>query len=139
MARRLYFFQASMLPLISVLTPSTLAVELNTSSASSVSSVSQTIASSLFSTYYNPASTAGDFTQPQPWFWWLSGSAWTTIMDYTVFTADTTYKANLLTALAENIGENNDFIPAAQASWEANDGRRYFGVFDEGPLTHLLV
>lgn len=44
-------------------------------------------------------------------------------MDYTVFTNDTTYKANILTALAENIGENNDFAPAAQASWEANDGR----------------
>lgn len=47
-------------------------------------------------------------------------------MDYTVFTADTTYKANLLTALAENIGENNDFVPASQASWEANDGKRCF-------------
>ncbi|KAJ4419934.1 hydrolase 76 protein [Gnomoniopsis sp. IMI 355080] len=126
MARRLYFFQASMLPLISLLAPASLAIDLNTSSSSSVASVSQTIASSLFATYYNPASTAGDFTQPQPWFWWLSGSAWTTIMDYTVFTTDTTYKANLLTALAENIGENNDFIPAAQASWEANDDQAYW-------------
>lgn len=123
MARRLHTLQASVLPLISLFAPSTLAIELNTSSSSSISSAAQTIASSLFATYYNADSTAGDFTQPQPWYWWLSGSAWTTFIDYTVFTNDTTYKANILTALAENIGENNDFAPAAQASWEANDGR----------------
>lgn len=125
MARRLPIFQASVLPLISLFAHLTLAIDLNISSSSSISSAAQTIASSLFATYYNAASTAGDFTQPQPWYWWLSGSAWTTVMDYTVFTGDTTYKANILTALAENIGENNDFAPAAQASWEANDGRHY--------------
>lgn len=124
MARGLYSFKAAVLPLISLLTSTTLAIDLDTTSSTSISSVSQTIASSLFATYHNASSTAGDFVQPQPWFWWLSGSAWTTFMDYTVFTADTTYKADLLAALAESVGANNDFVPAAQSGWEANDGTR---------------
>lgn len=47
-------------------------------------------------------------------------------MDYTVFTGDTTHKAAILTALSKNIGENNDFAPAAQSGWEANDDQAYW-------------
>lgn len=47
-------------------------------------------------------------------------------MDYTVLTNDTTHRAALLSALAENAGASNDFAPAAQASWEANDDQAYW-------------
>lgn len=122
MARTLSLFQASVLSLVPLLAHSTLAIELSTNSTASVLSTAKTIISSHFATYHNVNSTAGDFNQVQPWYWWLSGSAWTAYMEYTIFTGDTTYKTDILTALAENIGENNNFIPAAQSGWEANDG-----------------
>lgn len=100
-------------------------LDLNTSDESSIKQTAAEIAKGLY-LYHNPDSTAGDFNQPQPWFWWLSGNGWTGLLDYTVYTGDTTYQADLLTALAENIGENRDFVPAAQYGWEANDDQAYW-------------
>lgn len=71
-------------------------------------------------------SPTGDFNQPQPWYWWLSGSGWTAVMDYTIYTNDTTYKSPLLSALSQNVGTSLDFVPAAQAGWEANDDQAYW-------------
>lgn len=42
-------------------------------------------------------------------------------MDYTVYTKDTTYKADLLSAIGKNVGPNFDFVPPEQYGWEAND------------------
>lgn len=149
MARRSSsLFRASVLPLFAVfLVPHTAtAIDLDTTSEASISSTAQTIASSLISTYYNAASTAGGFNQPQSWCkdpchtpflvprhilipftdWWLSGSGWTALMEYTIFTNDTTHTPALLSAISTNIGANNDFLPAEQAGWEANDDQAYW-------------
>ncbi|CAN8100189.1 unnamed protein product [Discula destructiva] len=127
MAQKPSLVRASVLSLFAgLLVPSAAAIDLDTTSADSISSTAKTIASSFIATYYNASSTAGDFVQPQPWYWWLSGSGWTAIMDYTVFTNDTTHKTALLAALSENIGANNDFVPASQANWEANDDQAYW-------------
>ncbi|KAK8101309.1 hypothetical protein PG999_011683 [Apiospora kogelbergensis] len=84
------------------------------------------IAKGLFDTYYDPAATTGQFKQPESWFWWLSGTAWNGLLDYTLLTNDTTYKKPLLDAIYKNVGENFDFVPASQASWEANDDQAYW-------------
>lgn len=122
MARRLTLVTASVLPFLSFST----ALSLDTTNPVTITQAATSIANSLMTTYHNPNSTAGDFNQPQPWFWWLSGSGWTALLDYTVYTADTTHKPALLAALAENLGPNLDFAPAEQASWEANDDQAYW-------------
>lgn len=109
-----------------LLAGSALAVELDTADTASISAAASTVASGLFKNYYNNASTAGDFNQPQPWYWWLSGSGWNGLMDYTVYTKDTQYQAALLTAISENLGSNFDFAPAEQQGWEANDDQMYW-------------
>ncbi|KAI0841436.1 glycoside hydrolase family 76 protein [Hypoxylon sp. FL0890] len=76
--------------------------------------------------YHDPSSTAGQFKQPQPWFWWESGSAWNALMDYTVYTGDKTYQADILSAISKNLGSNYDFAPAEQQNWEANDDQVYW-------------
>lgn len=96
------------------------ALTLNTASTNSVKAAAKTVSKGLY-VYHNEAATTGQFNQPQPWFWWLSGSGWTGLMDYTVYTKDTTYKADLLSALGKNVGPNFDFVPPEQAGWEAND------------------
>ncbi|KAK5632626.1 hypothetical protein RRF57_008340 [Xylaria bambusicola] len=102
-----------------------LALELNTADTASIKSAASQVAKGLY-VFHNEAATTGQFNQPQPWFWWLSGSGWTGLMDYTVYTKDTTYKADLLSALAKNVGPNFDFVPPEQAGWEANDDQAYW-------------
>lgn len=96
------------------------AVQLNAKDINSIKTAASEVAKTLY-TYHNEEATTGQFNQPQPWFWWLSGSGWTGLMEYTVFTKDTSYKAGLLSALAKNVGPNFDFVPPEQAGWEAND------------------
>lgn len=91
----------------------------------SIKQAAAEIAQGLY-VYHNPRSTAGDFNQPQPWFWWLSGNGWEAVLNYITYTNDTTYQADLLTALSENVGPYYDFAPPSQASWEANDDQVYW-------------
>jgi len=96
------------------------ALDLNTKDAQSVKKAAGVVAKGLY-VFHNEAATTGQFNQPQPWFWWLSGSGWNGLMDYTVYTKDTKYKADLLSALSKNVGPNFDFVPPEQSGWEAND------------------
>ncbi|KAI1433500.1 glycosyl hydrolase family 76-domain-containing protein [Xylaria sp. CBS 124048] len=101
------------------------AIQLNTQDSNSIKAAAGVVAKGLY-TFHNPAATTGQFNQPQPWYWWLSGSGWTGLMDYTVYTKDTTYKADLLSALSQNVGPKFDFSPPSQAGWEANDDLAYW-------------
>lgn len=125
MARTTALLTAYALALASVPAP-TLALDLDPTDPTSIASTAGTIAAGLMANYYDAASTAGDFTQPQPWFWWLSGSGWNAVLDYTILTNDTAYEAQLRAALTENLGAGYDFAPAAQAGWEANDDQMYW-------------
>ncbi|KAG8167180.1 hypothetical protein KVR01_002869 [Diaporthe batatas] len=127
MHRRFSFFSSP--PAIAaslLLAGSTFAIELNTTDTTSISAAASRVASGLFKNYYNNASTAGHFNQPQPWYWWLSGSGWNGLLDYTVYTRDTQYQTALLAAISDNLGSDFEFAPAEQQSWEANDDQMYW-------------
>lgn len=128
MAQKLSLAPASVLPLLFVtcLNSLALALDLDTTSATSISQTATTIASSFFNQYYNASATSGHFNQPEPWFWWLSGSGWTALLDYTVYTNDTSYQDALLAALSANFGEGYNLQPAEQQAWEANDDQMYW-------------
>ncbi|KAI1344171.1 glycoside hydrolase family 76 protein [Xylariaceae sp. FL0016] len=101
------------------------AMQLNIQDDASIRNSAGLVAKTLF-TYHNPDSTVGQFNQPEPWFWWLSGSGWNGLMEYTILTGDTTYHDDILSALSKNLGDNYDFAPASQANWEANDDQVYW-------------
>lgn len=129
MGRRLAFVSSPSAVFLSLLLAClTLAIELDTADTASISASASTVASGLFKAYYNANSTAGDFNQPKPWYWWLSGSGWNGLMDYTILTKDTQYQTALLAAISENLGSDFDFAPAEQQSWEANDDQMYWSV-----------
>ncbi|KAI2780031.1 glycoside hydrolase family 76 protein [Daldinia loculata] len=107
------------------LVPITSSLSLNLNDQASIKENAAQVAKGLY-VYHDPSSTTGQFKQPEPWFWWLSGSAWNGLMDYTVYTGDTTYQADILSALAKNLGPNYDFVPTEQESWEANDDQVYW-------------
>ncbi|KAI1202840.1 glycoside hydrolase [Nemania serpens] len=101
------------------------ALQLNIKDTKSIKDAAGQVAKGLY-VFHNEDATTGQFNQPQPWFWWLSGSGWTGLMDYTVYTKDTTYKADLLSAIGKNVGPNFDFVPPEQYGWEANDDQAYW-------------
>ncbi|KAI0017957.1 glycoside hydrolase family 76 protein [Xylariomycetidae sp. FL0641] len=101
------------------------ALEVNTTLDSSIKNAASQIAKGLYA-YHNPSATTGQFDQPKPWYWWLSGSGWNGLLDYTILTNDTKYTSDLMAALADNLGPNFDFVPPAQANWEANDDQVYW-------------
>ncbi|KAI1173565.1 glycosyl hydrolase family 76-domain-containing protein [Nemania sp. FL0916] len=101
------------------------AIQLNIQNTSSIKEAAGEVAKGLY-VYHNEAATTGQFNQPQPWFWWLSGSGWNGLMEYTVFTKDDFYKKDLMSALSKNVGPKFDFIPPEQAGWEANDDQAYW-------------
>ncbi|KAI1097183.1 glycoside hydrolase family 76 protein [Jackrogersella minutella] len=101
------------------------AMNIDVNDQASIKEAAAQVAKGLY-LYHDPSSTAGQFKQPQPWFWWESGSAWNGLMDYTVYTGDTTYKADLLSSLSQNLGANYDFAPSEQQNWEANDDQVYW-------------
>ncbi|KAI1654287.1 glycoside hydrolase family 76 protein [Daldinia decipiens] len=107
------------------LAPVASSLSLNPNDQASIKENAAQVAKGLY-VYHDPSSTTGQFKQPEPWFWWLSGSAWNGLMDYTVYTGDTTYQADILSALAKNLGPNYDFVPTEQESWEANDDQVYW-------------
>lgn len=126
MARKLSLALGPVLPLFTCMMTGALALDLDTSSATSAAQAASDVAAGLFSAYYNASATSGDFNQPEPWFWWRSGAGWTGVLDYTVYTKDETYKQALLEALAQNVGANYDFAPAEQENWSANDDQMYW-------------
>ncbi|KAK4553487.1 hypothetical protein LTR86_009544 [Recurvomyces mirabilis] len=111
--------------LTAILATTATCLHLNVNNISSIRSGATALAANLF-TYHDPSSTVGQFVQPQPWFWWLSGSGWTSLIDYTAYTNDTTYIPAIQSALLQNVGSNYDFVPASQAGWEANDDQVYW-------------
>ncbi|KAJ4415349.1 hydrolase 76 protein [Gnomoniopsis sp. IMI 355080] len=64
--------------------------------------------------------------QPESYYWWRSGNAWNSILDYMTLTGDTTYKSDLLTAISKDVGPNLDFVSPRQFYWEANDDQLWW-------------
>ncbi|KAI0480933.1 glycoside hydrolase family 76 protein [Xylariaceae sp. FL0804] len=101
------------------------ALVLDVQTPSSIQDAAGQIAKTLYF-YHDASSTAGEFDQPEPWYWWESGEGWNALMHYTIYTNDTTYEADILSSLAANVGPNYDFVPPSQSGWEANDDQVYW-------------
>lgn len=126
MTRKVAPTGASVLPFITLFVLPAVALDVNVKSVASITNTSSQILEGLMKTYANTSASTGGFVQVQPWYWWLSGTGWNAVLDYTVYTNDTAYKADLLTALNNNVGANYDFAPAEQSGWEANDDQAYW-------------
>ncbi|KAI6896413.1 hypothetical protein KC318_g17874, partial [Hortaea werneckii] len=56
------------------------AIALDVGDQNSVKQAAITLAQTFYE-YHNPSATTGQFDQPEPWFWWLSGAGWTALID----------------------------------------------------------
>ncbi|KAK9243145.1 glycoside hydrolase [Lipomyces tetrasporus] len=69
--------------------------------------------------------TIGKFTWP--YYWWESGAAWGSLLDYWFYTGDTSFNQILTDALLGNVGPNNDYMPETEVMTEGNDDQAFWG------------
>ena len=65
----------------------------------------------------------------EPYYWWVAGALWGTLIDYYHYTKDPSYNQVVVDALLApaNIGPNYDFMPPEHAGEEGNDDLFFWG------------
>ncbi|KAF3073890.1 Mannan endo-1,6-alpha-mannosidase DCW1 [Trichoderma lentiforme] len=97
------------------------AVKVDFTSDASIKDGASTIAYGLMK-YYNGNETGqipGNL--PQPYFWWETGALFTALIDYWVKTGDDSYNSLTSQGLLQQVGGDNNFMPANQTKTEGND------------------
>lgn len=107
-------------------TRSTLAIGLDITNTDSVIHAAQTIASSVMATYSNSSGVPGLFSSP--YYWWESGLAWDTMINYWSLTGDSTYNQLVGEALLFQRGPNNDYMPPNQTKTEGNEDQSFWAL-----------
>ncbi|KAL9055106.1 MAG: hypothetical protein Q9162_003776 [Coniocarpon cinnabarinum] len=65
---------------------------------------------------------------PNGYFWWEGGEMFAAMIDYWVYTGDTTYNDVTAMALAFQGGDNKDFFPQNQTFDEGNDDQAFWAM-----------
>ncbi|KAH7328101.1 glycoside hydrolase family 76 protein [Stachybotrys elegans] len=105
--------------------------DLDIGSPDSIRRVSSTIAHGAM-TYYN-GNVSSDPVQvgdlQDPYYWWVAGSLWGTMLDYYHYTGDATYNDVVIQGLLapSNTGPGFDYMPPEHASEEGNDDLFFWG------------
>ncbi|KAK0391221.1 hypothetical protein NLU13_0722 [Sarocladium strictum] len=115
----------------SVVALTVLPSQLNISSPYSIRNVAATLAYDTMKYYDGNVSTnplqVGDLHMP--YYWWVAGLLWGTMLDYYHLTKDPTYNDVVIQALlaAPNLGENQDYVPQDRSLVEGNDDLFFWG------------
>ncbi|KAK2614058.1 hypothetical protein N8I77_000918 [Diaporthe amygdali] len=97
---------------------------LNLGEATSIKGVARTIAEGALSYYSGNATEFVDL--PSPYYWWECGALMGAILDYSHYTADSSYDDLLSTALSTNIGPNYDLMIPKYQGQEGNDDQAFW-------------
>ncbi|KAK9477389.1 glycoside hydrolase [Lipomyces japonicus] len=109
------------------LLPSVAALTIDPNDDATVKHASWVMAHGMM-TYYNgnvSGGTPGMFVDG--YYWWQSGAAWGSLLDYWFYTGDETYNDQLLNAVLFQVGDNWDFMPKNVTTSEGNDDQAFWG------------
>ncbi|KAG6022078.1 hypothetical protein E4U19_005271 [Claviceps sp. Clav32 group G5] len=106
--------------------------DIDVNSQTSVRNVAATLAHETMSYY------VGNTTDPKsrefgnvakPYYWWVAGALWGTMLDYYHYTTDPSYNDVVLQALLAptNLGIGHNFMPAEHSDEEGNDDLFFWG------------
>jgi len=103
-------------------------IDLDTSSFDSIKNATSTIAKGLLDYYTGDqyGRPVGLFTQP--YYWWESGGAWGSMLDYWWYTEDDQYNDLIKEALLSQVGLKWDYVPLNQSTTEGNDDQAFWGL-----------
>lgn len=65
---------------------------------------------------------------PGPYYWWLGGAMFNTLIDYWYFTKDSTWNDMVMRGMMHQTGENNDFKPTNQSNDLGNDDQAFWAM-----------
>lgn len=65
---------------------------------------------------------------PKPYYWWESGAMWGALINYWHYTGDTTYNNITTIGLQSQIGQYDDYEPAAEEAELGNDDQGFWGM-----------
>lgn len=63
-----------------------------------------------------------------PYYWWESGAAWGSMLDYWWYTEDDQYNELIKEALLAQVGDKWDYVPLNQSTTEGNDDQAFWGM-----------
>ncbi|KAK4919541.1 hypothetical protein LTR66_016785, partial [Elasticomyces elasticus] len=120
-----FFILASVL--LGSLTTQISAITLDVNDETSIRAAASILAQSIRNLYTGnePGGQIGKWPFP-PYYWWESGGAWGSLMQYSALTHDATYNNLIMQALSSQLGPNNDFVVAQEALDEANDDQAFW-------------
>jgi mannan endo-1,6-alpha-mannosidase len=116
---------------IAMLLPSTIALNLDVGSPSSIRNASAALAFNLMSYYQTnrtgtPPEDVG--TLPQPLYWWEAGAMWGGLVDYWAYTNDPSYNPTTTQALQAQVGPNDNYMPPAYFGSLGNDDQAFWAL-----------
>jgi mannan endo-1,6-alpha-mannosidase len=117
--------------LTALLLPLTHALNVDTTSPSSIRSASAALAYNLMSYYQTNASGTPPQnvgTLPQPLYWWQAGAMWGGLVDYWAYTNDSSYNPTITQALQAQVGPDNNYMPPAYFSSLGNDDQAFWAL-----------
>ncbi|KAM7208908.1 mannan endo-1,6-alpha-mannosidase DCW1 [Naviculisporaceae sp. PSN 640] len=94
----------------------------------SIKTVASSLAQDLMSLYDGdkPGGTPG--LLPPPYFWWEAGALMGALVDYWLYTGDTTWVNVTQEGLLFQTGPNDDYMPLNQTMTEGNDDQGFWGL-----------
>lgn len=113
---------------------------LDTTSASSVKSITSEIVYNMMSYYTGNVTGGTPGLLPGPYYWWEAGGMFGAMVDYWYYTGDTTYVDEIATAMQFQAGTDENYMPANQTKDEGNDDQVFwaFSVMDAAELNFPL-
>jgi mannan endo-1,6-alpha-mannosidase len=94
----------------------------------SIKSAAGTVAYGMMSYYKGNESGQTPGLLPQPYYWWEAGAMFGSLIDYWLYTNDTTYNDVVVEGLQFQIGPHADFMPPNQTFDMGNDDQAFWAM-----------
>ncbi|PYH88465.1 mannan endo-1,6-alpha-mannosidase [Aspergillus ellipticus CBS 707.79] len=102
------------------------AVDLDLQDSQNITAVARDLAWDLVSFYTGNHTGDVPGNLPDPYYWWEAGAYFGTLVNYWVYTGDTTYNDLTAQAILHQAGPNRDFMPPNQTRTEGNDDQAFW-------------
>ncbi|KAK0392880.1 hypothetical protein NLU13_2374 [Sarocladium strictum] len=63
-----------------------------------------------------------------PYYWWEAGAMWETLIDYWLYTGDSSYNQEIIAGMQWQVGPNQDYMPPNVTASLGNDDQGFWGM-----------
>ncbi|KAI5307014.1 hydrolase 76 protein [Ascosphaera pollenicola] len=103
-------------------------IDFDPDDSSSIKAAAKKAAQGMVS-YYNGDEPGGiEGVMPGPYYWWLGGAMFNTLIDYYYFTGDDTWNDMVMRGMMHQTGDNNDYKPTNQSNDLGNDDQAFWAM-----------